>query len=106
LLRGLSDSHRLVRLRAAEAIVDFPAKMVTTFQQVVALQDRYGLHAYLTALENAGLRAKLESETRASEEISLQSKMSLLEVLHAWTLPPEPQPAQEKVSAAAAGSQS
>jgi HEAT repeat protein len=106
LLHGLSDSHRLVRLRAAEAIVEYPAKMVTTFEQVVALQDRYGLHAYLTALENAGLRVKLESETRASEEISLQSKMSLLEVLHAWTLPSEAQPAQEKVSAAAAGSQS
>jgi HEAT repeat protein len=100
LLHGLSDSNRLVRLRAAEAIVDFPAKMVTNFEQVVAMRDRYGLHAYLTALENAGLQAKLESGTKASEEISMQTKTILLEVLHTWTLPPQPQPSQEKVSAA------
>jgi HEAT repeat protein len=105
LLHGLSDSHRLVRLRAAEAIVDFPAKMVATFEQVVAMRDRYGLHAYLTALENAGLQAKLEGETTANEEISKRTKTMLLEVLHTWTVPPEPQPSQEKVSAAV-GSQS
>src|SRR6266446_5434902 len=101
LLHGLSDSNRLVRLRAAEALVDFPAEMVPIFEQLVAMRDRYGLHAYLTALENAGLQAKLESETRASKQIGKRTKTILLEVLHTWTLPPEPEPSQEKVSAAA-----
>ena len=101
LMHGLSDSNRLVRLRAAEAIVDFPTAMVPIFEQLVAMRDRYGLHAYLTALENAGLQAKLESETRASKKIRKRTKTILLEVLHTWTLPPEPQPSQEKVSAAA-----
>ena len=100
LLQGLSDSNRLVRLRAAEAIVDLPTEMVTTFEQLVAMRDRYGLHAYLTALENAGLRAKLESETRASKKINERTKTILLEVLSNGTLPPEPQPSQEKASAA------
>jgi HEAT repeat protein len=104
LLHGLSDSNRLVRLRAAEAIVDFPAEMVTTFERVVAMRDRYGLHAYLTALENAGLQAKLESETRASKAISERKKTILLEVLRTWTLPPEPQSSPENVSAAVGGS--
>jgi len=65
------------------------------------MRDRYGLHAYLTALENAGLQAKLESETRVSKKIGKRTKTILLEVLRTWTLPPEPQPSQEKVSAAA-----
>jgi len=47
------------------------------------------------------LQAKLESETRASKKISTRRKTMLLEVLHTWTLPSEPQPSQEKVSAAA-----
>jgi hypothetical protein len=106
LLHGLSDSNRLVRLRAGEAIVDFPAAMVPIFEQLVAMRDRYGLHAYLTALENAGLQAKLEGETRASRKIRKGTKTILLEVLRTWTLPPEPQPSQEKVSAAVAGSRS
>src|SRR5207237_1038819 len=75
LLKGLSDSNRLVRLRAAEALVHvrarlraaealvhFRAVMVPVFQQVIELRDRYGLHAYLTAIENAGLRERLESQ--------------------------------------------
>jgi len=106
LLHGLSDSNRLVRLRAAEAIVDLPAPMAPIFEQLVAMRDRYGLHAYLTALENAGLQTKLESEIRASKKIRKRTKTILLEVLRTWTLPPEPQPSQEKVSAAVAGSRS
>jgi hypothetical protein len=79
---------------------------VPIFEQVVAMRDRYGLHAYLTALENAGVQAKLGSETRASNKIRKRTKTILLEVLRTWTLPPEPQPSQEKVSAAVAGSRS
>src|ERR1700719_1871623 len=62
LLRGLTDSNRLVRLRAAEALVALNMEMVPIFQQVVASGDRYGLHAYLTAVENANALAKLEHE--------------------------------------------
>src|ERR671923_28931 len=66
LLKGLTDANRLVRLRAAEALVQFRAVMVPIFQQVIQLQDRYGLHAYLTAVENAGLRARLESQLQSA----------------------------------------
>lgn len=104
LLRGLSDSNRLVRLRAAEAIVDIPAEMASTFEQVVATRDRYGLHAYLTALENAGLQSRLESETRDCEKISRAMKATLLDVLRTGAVPAEPQPSEQKVSAAAGSS--
>jgi len=49
-------------------------EMASIFEQVVALQDRYGLHAYLTALENAGLRGRLESELRANARLSHRKK--------------------------------
>jgi len=52
----------LVRLRAAEALVGISGETVPIFQQVVASRDRYALHAYLTAVENADLLAKLEDE--------------------------------------------
>jgi HEAT repeat protein len=64
LLHGLTDSNRLVRLRAAEALVGLKVEMVPIFQQVVAKADRYGLHAYLTAVENANVLSKLEEELR------------------------------------------
>ncbi len=66
LLRGLTDSNRLVRLRAAEAVVVLKTEMVPIFQQVVAAGDRYGLHAYLTAVENANVLAPLEEELQGS----------------------------------------
>src|SRR6266446_7419 len=55
LLRGLTDANRLVRLRAAEALVDLKKDMAPIFERVVETGDRYGLHAYLTALENSNL---------------------------------------------------
>src|SRR5712671_5856276 len=66
LLRGLTDSNRLVRLRAAESLMGLKTEMVPIFERVVAARDRYGLHAYLTALENADLRENLEFELQAS----------------------------------------
>ncbi len=94
LLRGLTDSNRLVRLRAAEALLDLKAEMVAIFEQAVASRDRYGLHAYLTALENAGLRPQLEAELAADSRFSNQARNSLLEVLRTGTLPAEqPTPA-------------
>jgi len=100
LLHGLTDSNRMVRLRAAEALVDLHTEMVPIFEKVVAMRDRYGLHAYLTALENAGLQPKMEAEIKAMRLTSKQVKV-LLEVLRTGTAPPEQLP-QEKASTAAA----
>ena len=95
LLRGLTDSNRLVRLRAAEGLVGLPTEMVAIFEQVVATRDRYGLHAYLTALENANLRGKLEVELQASTRVNVEEKKRLENVLHAGTLPAEVPATQE-----------
>jgi hypothetical protein len=104
LLHGLGDSNRLVRLRAAEALVDFPSERVAIFEQLVAMRDRYGLHAYLTALENAGQQAKLESETRVSQQVNKRTKTMLLEVLRTGTLPAEGLPSQKRARAAVGSS--
>ncbi len=61
-------------------------EMVPIFQQVVATRDRYGLHAYLTALENADLRGKLENELEASTQASEEMKRSLQKILQLGTL--------------------
>ncbi len=64
LVNALTDSNRLVRMRAAEALVDFKSELVSIFTQVVKTHDRYGLHAFLAALENADLRSRLDAELR------------------------------------------
>ncbi len=87
LLRGLMDSNRLVRLRAAEALVELDTRMAPIFEQVVETGDRYGLHAYLTALENADLRVKLEQELQGSTEIKEEVRNRLEKVLRTGTLP-------------------
>lgn len=89
LLRGLTDSNRLVRLRAAEALVELKTEMAPVFEQVVQTRDRYGLHAYLTALENADLRGKLEAEIQAGTKISDEEKGLLQKVLQTGALPAE-----------------
>jgi HEAT repeat protein len=102
LLRGLTDSNRLVRLRAAEALVALNTEMVPIFQQVVAASDRYGLHAYLTAVENANVLAKLEEELQGSAALATAEKKRLQSVLRSSSLVaeelPEP-PAFSKVRA-------
>jgi HEAT repeat protein len=87
LLRGLTDSNRLVRLRAAEALIGLRTKMVPIFEEVVATGDRYGLHAYLTALENANLKSKLEAELQNATEMEEDAKKILQGVLQAGALP-------------------
>lgn len=87
LLKGLTDSNRLVRLRAAEALVQYRAVMVPVFQQVIQLRDRYGLHAYLTAIENADLRGRLESQLQSSSNIEDEEKSMLQKVLQTGALP-------------------
>ena len=89
LLGGLTDSHRLVRLRAAEGLVQFSSEMVSILRQVVETRDRYGLHAFMTALENANLRGKLEQELDASTALRGEDKNRLQEVLQTAALPPE-----------------
>jgi HEAT repeat protein len=98
LLRGLTDSNRLVRLRAAEALVELKSEMAPIFDQVVQTRDRYGLHAYLTALENADLRRKLETEIQASAKINDEHKDLLQKVLHTGTLPAEEPAGAEQVA--------
>jgi HEAT repeat protein len=97
LLRGLTDANRLVRLRAAEALVELETDMAAVFEQVVQIRDRYGLHAYLTALENADLRGKLDGEIQASTKISVEEKDRLLRVLQTGALPEEDPATEEEV---------
>ena len=89
LLRGLTDSNRLVRLRAAEALVELKSELAPIFDRVVATRDRYGLHAYLTALENANLRGDLEEYIQANAKIETEEKNRLLNVLKTGALPAE-----------------
>src|SRR6266849_7859010 len=86
LLRGLTDSSRLVRLRAAEALVALKTEMVPIFQQVVAAGDRYGLHAYMTAVENADLLGNLEAELENSTRIDSENRHSLQNILRSGSL--------------------
>jgi HEAT repeat protein len=81
LFGGLTDSNRLVRLRAAEALIEFKTEMAGIFEQVVVTNDRYGIHAYLTALENANLRVNLEQDIAASTAMDSEDRAHLLEVL-------------------------
>ena len=60
--------------------------LLSVFEQVAALKDRYGLHAYLTALENSNLRGKLETEIRESRELTPEEKSTLAFVLAALVL--------------------
>jgi len=78
-----------VRLRAAEALIKLKTEMTPIFQQVIATQDRYGLQAYLTALENAGLRGKLEEELQAGTPESNDEKSRLRKILQTGVLPAE-----------------
>jgi HEAT repeat protein len=98
LLRGLTDSNRLVRLRAAEALIELHTEMAPIFDQVVQTRDRYGLHAYLTALENADLRGKLEAEIQAGTKINDVHKDLLQKVLQTGALPAE-EPARAELAA-------
>ncbi len=80
----------------------FRAVMVPVFQQVVQLRDRYGLHAYLTALENANLRGKLEAQLQSSASIEDEEKSVLQKVLQTGALPPRETARTEEVPSPAA----
>lgn len=87
LLKALTDANRLVRLRAAEALAEFRAAIVPIFRQVIQLQDRYGLHAYLTAIENADLCGKLETQLKDSASMQDDERRRLQTVLQTGALP-------------------
>ena len=59
LIRALTDSHRLVRLRAAQAIVEQDDDPVSTFERIAELRDPYAQDAYISAADNAGTYAEL-----------------------------------------------
>jgi HEAT repeat protein len=99
LLHALTDSNRLVRMRAAEGLVDFKSELASIFVQVAKTQDRYGLHAFLAALENAGLRDTLDAEIRKSPSLSSTEVHELLTILRVGKFPgmqvaPAPEPLQ------------
>jgi HEAT repeat protein len=96
LLHGLTDSNRLVRLRAAEGLVDFKTELLPIFEKVVALQDQYGLHAFLTALENAGLQAGLVAAIKARTG-QREADDILLQILQAAKLPADSDARQENI---------
>jgi HEAT repeat protein len=93
LINALTDSNRLVRMRAAEGLVDLKSELVSIFAQVVKTRDRYGLHAFLAALENADLRNRLDAEIRQAAYSGIKDEREeLLAVLSAGKLR-EPQTA-------------
>jgi HEAT repeat protein len=88
LIKALTDSNRLVRMRAAEGLVDFKSEIVSIFTQVVKTRDRYGLHAFLAALENANLRNRLDTELRQAVYSETEPEHEeLLAVLRTGKLP-------------------
>ena len=87
LIHGLTDSNRLVRFRSAEGLVEQKLEMVSILRRVLELRDLYGIHAYLTALENASLRGTLGAKLKEDQEIGEQEREQLLELLETWKLP-------------------
>jgi HEAT repeat protein len=81
ILQALTDANRLIRMRAGEGLVAQPGEMAPIFAQVVATRDRYGVYAYFAALENAGLRPKLEAELRQDGSWKEPERIMLLQVL-------------------------
>lgn len=101
LLHRLCDANRLVRFRAAEALVHFTADRVAIFARVVALHDRYGLQAFLAATDNASAQKVLEVELHVTRALRENTRQVLLEVLRSGNLPDQPL-AIDSLSAAAA----
>src|ERR1700692_2566911 len=102
LLQGLADSNRLVRLRAAGGLIDFQNELMSIFEKVVALHDQYGLHAFLTAWENAGLQAGLVAEINDDTGNRSEIREILLEVLRTGNLSTESHPPRESILVKAA----
>jgi HEAT repeat protein len=87
LVQLLTDSNRLVRIRAAEGLIDLKSDLAAIFEQVVATGDRYGLHAYLAALDNASAREELADSIKRSGGHGDERSLRLLRVLEDGQLP-------------------
>lgn len=98
IIEALADASRLVRVRAGEALVAQRGGLLANFERVIALRDRYGLHAYLAALENAELGPRLEEELRRNTALTDKQKEQLEEVLQSGVLP-KMEPAEELAGA-------
>jgi HEAT repeat protein len=85
LLLGLTDSKRLVRVRAAEALLKIDSDHAAVFEKVVATKDRYGVDAYLTVLDNAGIIGTVQAKLMQLPPSG--AKDTLLELLTARELP-------------------
>ena len=101
LLRGLVDANRLVRLRAAEGLVAATGASIAVFKKVVACHDRYGLHAYLAAIENADLAKKLEAELAADPQLALEERAELKAAMQSGYLTEQPVRARVRETAVA-----
>jgi HEAT repeat protein len=55
LVRGLCDTHRFVRLRAARGLATMEEHLATVLDQVEATRDRYALQSLLSELELSGV---------------------------------------------------
>ena len=71
--------------------------MAPIFEDVVATRDRYGLHAYLTAVENANLKSKLEDELQFTTRMDEEAKKILQTVLETGTLPGQKKRTDEEI---------
>ena len=90
LLTALTDANRLVRMRAAEGLIDFKSELVSILSQVVKTRDRYGLHALIAAIENADLRNILQADLRETGSITISERQELLSALTTGKLPEVP----------------
>ena len=90
LLIALTDANRLVRMRAAEGLIDFKAELVSILSRVVKTRDRYALHALIAAIENADLRDTLQADLQESGSITIPERQDLLSALSTGKLPEVP----------------
>jgi len=104
LLHCMRDPNRLIRLRSAEAMLKIKKGQAQIFQQVLAVKDKYALHAYLTALDNAGLQQALRDEITEYDGFSAATKSVLLQALQISNLQGDSSEAVRKPSFAKAAS--
>src|SRR6266571_1638526 len=80
LLLALTDSHRLVRLRAAQALADQDEDSSVIFAAVADTEDAYGIDAYITAAENAGIYGELLEKLQTGRSMEEERRRHLLDI--------------------------
>jgi HEAT repeat protein len=71
LLQALCDSNRLVRQRAAAALVRRSQDIRDILRQAISLNDSYGLQALISEMERQGTSESMLREARLRENASL-----------------------------------